>query len=129
MSFQPQRLPWLNPLTSLQARIGMTTAATAILLSTILSLIVGHISRTQLEAQIQRSLFKLAQQVADQLDQGMFERYRDIRSLAALEALQLINYPPTPTTPLPRRTAAKLSGLCLDWDYRYAREGDCGDTG
>jgi two-component system, cell cycle sensor histidine kinase and response regulator CckA len=94
MSFQPQRLPWLNPFTSLQARIGMTTAATAILLSTILSLIVGHISRTQLEAQIQRSLFKLAQQVADQLDQGMFERYRDIRSLAALEALQLINYPP-----------------------------------
>jgi PAS domain S-box-containing protein len=98
MSFKLQRLPWLNPATSLQARIGLTTAATAILLSTLLSLIVGHVSRTQLEAQIQRSLFKLAQQVADRLDQGMFERYRDIRSLATLEALQ-----PTNATPRQQR--------------------------
>jgi Cache domain len=92
MSFKRQRLPWLNPATSLQARIGSTIAATAIALSTLLSLIVGQISRNQLEQQIQQSLLQVAKHAADTLDQGMFERYRDIRSLALLEVISQSNY-------------------------------------
>jgi hypothetical protein len=94
MAFKLQTRSWLNPSTSLQARLGITTAATAILLSALLSLIVGHISRTQLEQQVQRSLLKLAQQAADRLDQGMFERYRDIHSLSSLETIYQSTYTP-----------------------------------
>ncbi|MGL5064182.1 MAG: hybrid sensor histidine kinase/response regulator [Microcoleus sp.] len=86
MSLKKQllRLNWLNPHQNLQTRLGISTATTAILLSTLLSLIVGQISRSQLETQIQDSLEKLADRAADRLDQGMFERYRDINSLAIL---------------------------------------------
>jgi PAS domain S-box-containing protein len=81
-------LNWLNPHQNLQTRLGISTATTAILLSTLLSLIVGQISRSQLEAQIKQSLEELAHQAADRLDQGMFERYRDINSLAILEPIR-----------------------------------------
>jgi PAS domain S-box-containing protein len=94
MALKLKRPSWLSPSKSLQTRLGATTAATAILLSTLLSLIVGQISRTQLEHHIQRSLLKLAEQAADRLDQGMFERYRDISILASLEPIRQEQYSP-----------------------------------
>ena len=90
---QWQWLTWFNPRQNLQTRLGASTAATAIVLSTLLSLIVGQISRSQLEVQIERSLEELAHQAADRLDQGMFERYRDIHSLAILDRLRQADFP------------------------------------
>jgi PAS domain S-box-containing protein len=86
-------MSWLNLRQSLQTRLGVSTAATTLILSTMLSLLVGQISRVQVEERIERSLEELADRAADRLDQGMFERYRDINSLAILDPFRQSNYP------------------------------------
>ena len=57
--------------------------AAAILLLTFVTLqLVGHTSARQAEADIGRSLAELAFQTTDKLDQGMFERYREVKLMA-----------------------------------------------
>ena len=57
--------------------------ATAMLLFTFVTLqLVGHTSARQAEADIGRSLAELAFQTTDKLDQGMFERYREVKLMA-----------------------------------------------
>ena len=57
--------------------------ATAMLLLTFVTLqLVGHTSARQAEADIGRSLAELAFQTTDKLDQGMFERYREVKLMA-----------------------------------------------
>ncbi len=83
-----QRWKHLNPNRSLKARLMLGTVGGVLLLSLLLSTVVGNISKTQLQAATNRSLEELAFQMADKLDRGMFERYRDLQILSSLDALR-----------------------------------------
>ncbi|QUY45512.1 hypothetical protein [Acaryochloris marina] len=78
----------IDPRQSLKARLLLITFGMVLLLSTVLSLVVGNISTEQLEAVTNQSLEDLAFQVADKLDRGMFERYRDLQIIASLDVLR-----------------------------------------
>ncbi len=89
----PSRLDRFNPNRSLRARVGFATVGTTLLLSTLLSLIAGQISRDRIIKNRGQMLANLAYQMADKLDRGMFERYRDIQILASLDAIRQPNVP------------------------------------
>lgn len=78
----------INPRRSLKARLGLAIGSVALILSVLVSLSVGYTARGQMEANVGQSLAELAYQMADKLDRGMFERYRDIQILTSLELLQ-----------------------------------------
>jgi PAS domain S-box-containing protein len=78
----------LDPRQSLQTRLGLSTAATTIALSLFLSFCIGEIARIQLEERIEKNLEDLAKTAATSLDNGMFERYRDIQSLALMHDIK-----------------------------------------
>ena len=65
----------------------LVTVGFVLLLSILLSIIVGNVSTRQLKVATYRSLEELAFQMADKLDRGMFERYRDLQNLASLDTL------------------------------------------
>ncbi|MBD1806011.1 response regulator [Microcoleus sp. FACHB-SPT15] len=83
----------INPHRSLKARLGLATGGIVLLLSTVLSLLVGYTTSTQLETTIGQYAGEIAYQMADKLDRGMFERYRDIQILASLDPIRESNYP------------------------------------
>jgi signal transduction histidine kinase len=62
-----------------------------ILLAVIVSVLVGEVSRGQLEQQIGDSLSEVAFQMTDKLDRGMFERYRELSVLAQIPLLRNAN--------------------------------------
>lgn len=78
----------LNPSRSLKARMGLATVGIVLLLSLSLSGIAGHISRTEIEESRGEFLESLSFQMADKLERGLFERYRDIQILASLDAIR-----------------------------------------
>ncbi|MDJ0706611.1 MAG: ATP-binding protein [Leptolyngbyaceae cyanobacterium MO_188.B28] len=78
----------INPNRNLKARLGLATVGAALLLSSLLSLIAGHISRNRISNSRGEFLASLAFQMADKLDRGLFERYRDIQILASLDAIR-----------------------------------------
>jgi signal transduction histidine kinase/DNA-binding response OmpR family regulator len=61
---------------------------TTFLLSLALSGIVGQAVQVQIKNDSGQFLTELAYQMADKLDRGMFERYRDIEIIASLEQLR-----------------------------------------
>ena len=73
----------------IRGRIALTFGAMSVLLSLCLALIVGYVSKAQLEAQSGNALAELAYQMADTLDRGMFERYRQLSLLSDLSPLRL----------------------------------------
>ncbi|MBD2153677.1 ATP-binding protein [Leptolyngbya sp. FACHB-16] len=84
-----------DPRRYLGIRLGLATTGTTLLLSIVLSLLVGYVSSLQLENTIQQSLHELAYQMADKLDRGMFERYRDIQVAATLDPIYQTASPAT----------------------------------
>lgn len=92
------RFAQLHPARSLQARLGLATGGIVLLLSILLSWLVGYTSSVQLQNTQGQAVAELAYQMADKLDRGMFERYRDIQILAALPAIR------NPTSPATRRS-------------------------
>lgn len=97
--FADRLLNYLNPHRSLKARLGMAVAGIVLLLSTVLSLLVGSTASIQLTSTIEQSLGETAYQMADKLDRGIFERYRDIQILTALDPIRQLDYPiPTKRT-------------------------------
>ena len=78
----------LDARNSFRARVGLTIAAIALLLSTAMSVILGYITRDVMERNIGRSLAELAFQMADKLDRGLFERYLDLRTLASFDIIK-----------------------------------------
>nr|WP_290222924.1 ATP-binding protein [Trichocoleus desertorum] len=88
----PSRLAQLNPSRSLQARLGLATGGIVLLLSILLSWLVGYTTSIQLQNTQGQSLAELAYQMADKLDRGMFERYREIQILAALPPIRNPSY-------------------------------------
>lgn len=87
------RFAQLNPYRSLKARLGLATGGIVLLLSLLLSWLVGYATSTQLQTTVGQSLAELAYQMTDKLDRGMFERYRDIQILSALPLIRNPNYP------------------------------------
>ncbi|ARV62646.1 PAS domain-containing sensor histidine kinase [Nostocales cyanobacterium HT-58-2] len=78
----------LNPLHSLRTRLGLAIGTIAFVLSILASLIVGHTTSEQVKVDVGQSLAQIAYQMADKLDRGMFERYRDIQILSTLDAMR-----------------------------------------
>jgi signal transduction histidine kinase len=78
----------INPSHSLRARIALSFGASTLLLSFILSVVVGQTSANALENDVGLFLSDLAYQMTDKLDRGMFERYRDIQIAAALPEMR-----------------------------------------
>ncbi len=75
----------INPRRSFRSRLGLAVGTVALALSLLLSSLVGYTASKQLEANTGKFLSELAYQMADKLDRGMFERYRDIQIAASLE--------------------------------------------
>jgi PAS domain S-box-containing protein len=77
-----------NPLHSLRTRLGLAIGSVAFVLSILASLIVGHTTSEQVKVDVGQSLAQIAYQMADKLDRGMFERYRDIQIISALDIIR-----------------------------------------
>ncbi|MBD2101635.1 cache domain-containing protein [Leptolyngbya sp. FACHB-261] len=84
----------INPRCSLKARLGLAIGGSTFALSLLAGLAISHTVKVQEEASIGRSLSELAYQMADKLDRGMFERYRDIQILATLDPVRASGYAP-----------------------------------
>jgi len=80
-------LSTLDPRYSLRARIAFVVATLTLTLAVILTAITGLISGQQLERSIGQTLGQLSAMVVGQLDQTLFERWREIRLTASQSAL------------------------------------------
>jgi PAS domain S-box-containing protein len=78
----------LNPLHSLRTRLGLAIGTLALVLSILASLIVGYTTSELVKVDVGYSLAQIAYQMADKLDRGMFERYRDIQIISTLDAIR-----------------------------------------
>ena len=67
---------------ALAPSLAIAMAAAMLLLTFVMLQLVGRTSARQAEADIGRSLAELAFQTTDKLDQGMFERYREVKLMA-----------------------------------------------
>ena len=77
-----------NPHQRLATRIGLGIALLAITFSTILSILIGQSTSLQLQTQQEQSLAKLSFTLANRLDRGMFERYREIQIVTTLQDIR-----------------------------------------
>ncbi|KAB8332153.1 HAMP domain-containing protein [Scytonema tolypothrichoides VB-61278] len=103
----------INPRHSLRTRLGLAVGGVALALLILLSLLVGYVTKQQLEADTGRFLSELAYQMADKLDRGMFERYRDIQIVASLETLGN----PNSTLDTKRALLEKLQNTYTDYAW------------
>jgi len=72
---------------SLRAQIAVMLAGLTLILSIILAIVAGQISGGQLEQNIGSNLSQLSTLTVSQIDQTMFERWREIRNLATQSKL------------------------------------------
>jgi PAS domain S-box-containing protein len=101
----PRRLAAiLNPRCSIRARFGLTIAAIALIFSLLASLTIGQTAIQQIEQNAGQNLADLSYQMADRLDRGMFERYRDIQIAATIETIR----DPNSSNPAKRLLLEKL---------------------
>lgn len=81
-------LSHLNPRLHIGARIGLSIACVSLLLTMVTSLITGFTAARNTEESIGETLAGHAFQMADKLDRGMFERYREIQLMAMRPELE-----------------------------------------
>ncbi len=81
------RFSVLDPRYSLRARIALIVASLTLVLALVLTAITGRISGAQLERSIGSNLAQLSGAVAGQIDRTLFERWREIRNIAAQSVL------------------------------------------
>ncbi len=81
------KLGIFNPRYSLRARIAIIVASLTLTLSVVLTIIIGQISGQQLERSLGQNLAQLSSVMIGQLDRTMFERWREIRNIAAEPSL------------------------------------------
>jgi len=82
---------WLKKLQSdwsLVSQISYATAASALTLSVMLSYYAAEISRHQIELEQGKVFAQRAQSIVNTLDRAMFERYREMQIVAALDDIQ-----------------------------------------
>lgn len=78
----------LHPRKSLVTQISYAMALVSIVLSVILSYYAAALSRHQIERELGENFARRAQGIVDALDRGMFERYREIQIVAALDDIR-----------------------------------------
>jgi hypothetical protein len=88
-TFADRLLTNLNPRKSLKTRLIINTTGIVLALSLLLSLLLGYVSSMRIQTDQVQLLEELASQMADKLDRGMFERYKDIQILSTLESIAL----------------------------------------
>ncbi|MEM7590783.1 MAG: ATP-binding protein [Cyanobacteria bacterium P01_A01_bin.83] len=103
----------LNPRRSLQARLFWNTTVMVLVLSLVLSLLVGYVSGTRIESTRGQSLDLLAAQMADKLEEGLFERYKDIQVLSTLSSIRQ----PTSSFAVTRTLLEKLQKLYPNYSW------------
>lgn len=82
------RLEELNPRQHVSARLGLAVGAIVFVLTTSFSLILGERLRGEAEQNTGSSFAELAYHMADKLDRGVFERFREIQIMASLNLLR-----------------------------------------
>lgn len=82
------RLPGLFDRISIRAQVTLATAALAIILVLGATLATASLGRRILSSMAGKDMTQLAEAMAGRLDGGMFERYREIGTIAGLEALR-----------------------------------------
>ena len=85
----------LNPRQSLRARLGLTICSIALVMAVIASITVSSTASDRVKTNVGQALAQMAYQVADKLDRGMFERYREIQILTTLDLLRAPNFAPS----------------------------------
>jgi diguanylate cyclase (GGDEF)-like protein len=73
---------------SLRTHLALAFGTITLILTIVLSLMIGRTTTRQVQRDIGYSLAELAFQMSDKLDRGMFERYRDIQIVAALNIMR-----------------------------------------
>jgi diguanylate cyclase (GGDEF)-like protein len=73
---------------SIRAQVTLATAALVIVLVAGATLATASLGRRILSAKVGEELTQLAEVMATRLDRGMFERYREIGTIASLDALR-----------------------------------------
>ncbi|HEY0736040.1 MAG TPA: diguanylate cyclase [Herpetosiphonaceae bacterium] len=73
---------------SLKAHLALAFGGITLILTLVLGLIIGQTTTRQVQRDIGHSLAELAFQMGDKLDRGMFERYRDIQIVSALNVMR-----------------------------------------
>ncbi|MBD0266744.1 MAG: EAL domain-containing protein [Cyanobacteria bacterium Co-bin8] len=84
---------------SLGARLGLGFGGTIFLSALVLGATAGTLAQNRIEQDIGRELNHLADQMSDQLEVSMFERYREIQIIAGLEPFR------NPQTPVAQQQA------------------------
>jgi PAS domain S-box-containing protein len=78
----------LDPRQSLRARLALTVGIAALVSTLLLAYIVGAQSTARVKADKGALVAEIAHQMASELDRGMFERWREIRIFASLQAIR-----------------------------------------
>ena len=79
---------------NLRLRWFLVFAAWAVVLTSLISVVLTQVATQQLKSQVGNNLGEVAFQMADKLDRGMFERYRDIQVAASLTSRLRLNRNP-----------------------------------
>ncbi|MDP1789683.1 MAG: PAS domain-containing sensor histidine kinase, partial [Methylibium sp.] len=77
----------LSPRLDTQLKIGLGFALLALLIFSAVAVVSGHQARRQVSNDIGESLTLLASRMAASLDNGLFERYREIQNVASFSEL------------------------------------------
>ncbi|MEW6313965.1 MAG: EAL domain-containing protein [Pseudomonadota bacterium] len=89
----------LHPARSLRARLAFTVGVAALLFAVLLSWVVGRKASVDVEADKGVLASQLARQIANELDEGLHERWREIQMFAVLETIR------DPWAPLDKKRA------------------------
>jgi|GEM_PF-2049564 len=79
---------YLLPSRSFRSRLTLAIGGSALLLAALVMLAIGLLARERLVLKIGDNLAEQAFQLADKLDRGMFERWREVQILAGLEVIR-----------------------------------------
>ncbi len=77
-----------SPTRSFRSRLTLAIGGSALLLTALVMLTIGLLARERLRQEIGDNLAEQAFQLADKLDRGMFERWREVRLLASLDLIR-----------------------------------------
>ena len=82
----------MNPFRSFRSGIALTFGIAMLVLAGLISVLASQSTRFYIHANVSNHMVDVAYQLADKLDRGMFERYRDTRVAATLLQLQRENF-------------------------------------
>jgi signal transduction histidine kinase len=100
MIAKPYQAFSMDPRRSQRARIGLLFGIGALVLAAVITVVVERIAQRQMENDLGLILTGIAARMVQELDRGMFERYREIRNFATLEPLLRQNQSPQMIEPL-----------------------------